>query len=100
MPTRNVNLTDHYDTFVEDLISSGSYKNASEVVRAGLRLLEHEAKVAEQKVELLKKLVAEGFAAIDRGEGISVESDQQLDELIASLGRQAAQRVTQGSKHS
>jgi len=40
MPTRNVNLTDYYDQFVEELIMSGKYSNASEVMRAGLRLQE------------------------------------------------------------
>ena len=37
MPTRNVNLTDHYDQFVEGQVSAGRYQNASEVMRAGLR---------------------------------------------------------------
>ena len=27
MPTRNVNLTDHYDQLVESLVASGQYKN-------------------------------------------------------------------------
>ena len=33
MPTRNVNLTDHYDQFVESQVSAGRYQNASEVMR-------------------------------------------------------------------
>ncbi len=40
MPTRNINLTDHLDQFVEDRVTSGRYGNASEIVREGLRLLE------------------------------------------------------------
>ncbi len=36
MPTKNVNLTDHYSQFVEQLVASGQYKNASEVFRARL----------------------------------------------------------------
>ena len=40
MPTKNINLTEHYSEFVEHLIASGRYKNASEVLREGLRLLE------------------------------------------------------------
>ncbi|MFM8478710.1 MAG: type II toxin-antitoxin system ParD family antitoxin [Planctomycetaceae bacterium] len=40
MPTKNVNLTEHYSEFVDQLVASGRYKNASEVVRDGLRLLE------------------------------------------------------------
>ena len=31
MPTRNINLTDYYDSFVQEQIASGRYKNASEV---------------------------------------------------------------------
>jgi antitoxin ParD1/3/4 len=40
MPTRNVVLTDHQAHFVEQLVSSGRYQNASEVLREGLRLVE------------------------------------------------------------
>ena len=39
MATRNINLTDALDRFVAEQIEGGSYQNASEVVRAGLRLL-------------------------------------------------------------
>ena len=49
MPTRNVNLTDHYNHFVESLIASGHFKNASEVMRR-LRLLEQESKENEEKL--------------------------------------------------
>ena len=40
MPTRNVVLTDHQAQFVEQLVTSGRYQNASEVLREGLRLVE------------------------------------------------------------
>ena len=40
MPTRNVVLTDHQAHFVEQLVTSGRYQNASEVLREGLRLVE------------------------------------------------------------
>ena len=50
MPTRNVNLTDHYDRFINEQIEAGKYRNASEVFRAGLRLLEHQAQTEEQKL--------------------------------------------------
>jgi antitoxin ParD1/3/4 len=35
----NVALTTHWERFIKQLISSGRYNNASEVVRAGLRQL-------------------------------------------------------------
>lgn len=42
MPTRNVVLTDHQSAFIDEMVASGRYQNASEVLRAGLRLIERE----------------------------------------------------------
>lgn len=42
MATRNVVLTEHMSVFVDELVASGRYQNASEALRAGLRLLEKE----------------------------------------------------------
>jgi antitoxin ParD1/3/4 len=36
----NYALTDHYESFIRKQLESGRYNNASEVVRAGLRMLE------------------------------------------------------------
>ena len=38
MPTRNVALTEHHQKVIADLVGSGRYLNASEVMREGLRL--------------------------------------------------------------
>ena len=51
-----LSLGDHFTGFVEDRIASGRYRSASDVIRAGLRLLEeHEA-----RVEALHKALTEG----------------------------------------
>jgi antitoxin ParD1/3/4 len=45
MPSKhhlNVSVTQHLDHFVADQVASGRFASASEVVRAGLRLLERE----------------------------------------------------------
>jgi antitoxin ParD1/3/4 len=90
MPTKNVNLPQHYAEFVEHLVASGRYKNASEVLRAGLRLLEQRTTEEEQKLALLRNLAAEGFQQIDQGQGIELPNAERLSAHIAQLGRQAA----------
>jgi putative addiction module CopG family antidote len=50
MPTRNINLTEHSDRFVNEQVEAGRYKSARELFRAGLRLLEHQAQTDEQKL--------------------------------------------------
>ena len=43
----SVSLTDYWQKFVDQLISSGRYNNQSEVIRAGLRALEERETAAE-----------------------------------------------------
>jgi len=38
----SVSLGNYFESFVENTISGGRFKNTSEVIRAGLRLLEEE----------------------------------------------------------
>jgi antitoxin ParD1/3/4 len=90
MPTRNIKLTDHYDRFVTEQVDAGKYKNASEVLRAGLRLLEQQSQTEAEKLTLLKKLAADGFRSLDQGEGLSLESEEGLRTAISKIGRRAA----------
>ena len=46
-PTRNFSLTPELEGFIRDRVKSGRYSNASEVVRAGLRLLIEHDQAAE-----------------------------------------------------
>lgn len=52
----SVSLGSYFETFVAKKIDEGRYKNASEVIRAGLRLLEEE----ENRVLALKNAILEG----------------------------------------
>ncbi len=53
----NVNLGPHFDRFVQEKLAEGRYQNASEVVRAGLRLLEDaEATNLERRAALRAEL--------------------------------------------
>ncbi len=97
MPTRNINLTDHFDRFVAGQVDSGRFKNASEVMRAGLRLLESQAREEHEKLTALRKLAAEGFDALDQGEAVMLEGSEQLAAFIGRIGERAARRADRRS---
>jgi antitoxin ParD1/3/4 len=90
MPTRNVSLTDHFDKFVERSVKSGQYLNASEVVREGLRLLEHKAQEDRLKLDRLREAADAGFRAIDQGKFREVTD---IGPAVAAIGRRAASRA-------
>jgi antitoxin ParD1/3/4 len=98
MPTRNVNLTHHYDRFVAEEIEAGRYRNASEVMRAGLRLLEQQTRENERRLAALKALAAEGLSELDQGRGIELDGARELNAFIARIGRRAAATAKRRSK--
>ena len=53
----SVALGDYFENFVDSKVIAGRFKNASEVIRAGLRLLEEE----ESKIIALRNSIQEGI---------------------------------------
>ena len=78
MPTRNVNLTDELDSFILAKVESGRYENASEVVRAALRILEREEHHYEAKLAALR-------TAIDEGDDSGVAEGNSFDRVRQTL---------------
>lgn len=76
---RNTSITlgDHFGDFVSERISSGRYGSASEVVRAGLRILEAE----EQKLEALR-------AALITGEESGIDENYSIEALQQALDQE------------
>ncbi len=57
MKNTSISLGNYFDQFISSQVSTGRYKNVSEVVRAGLRLLEEE----ENRVMALKSAIQKGL---------------------------------------
>lgn len=73
----SISLGDHFEEFVDEKVSSGRFKNASEVIRAGLRLLEEE----EAKIISLKNAISEGR---ESGLAIDFNPTNHLEKLKLS----------------
>ena len=89
MPTRNVNLTDHLDTFLDRQTTEGRYKHASEVVRAGLRLLELQERAEEAKLDALRHASALGIEAYASSNFTPILDDQELERFFDEIAQEA-----------
>ena len=85
MPTRNVNLTEHFDDFIRTGITSGRFSNASEVVREGLRLLEQREQEDQAKIKWLRAAAKDGFDAIERGDYVSLQSGKEIKDFLREI---------------
>lgn len=70
----SISLGDHFESFISEKVGSGRYHSASEVIRAGLRLLEQE----ERKVEAIK-------LALELGEKSGIAQDFNAENHLKSL---------------
>ncbi len=87
MPTRNVVLTDHLAEVVDRLVASGRYQNASEVIRAGLRLVEEE----EAEWQTFLDRVNAGYDEAKRGEFAEGSFEEIMERIErAARGGEAA----------
>ncbi len=57
----SISLGEHFEKFVQERVTQGRYQNASEVVRAGLRMLEDYEMSLQERAELLKAKINEAW---------------------------------------
>jgi len=70
----SISLGDHFELFISKKVGSGRYNSASEVIREGLRLMEHE----ERKTEALK-------SALEIGEKSGIAQDFNAKNYLKSI---------------
>lgn len=86
MPTRNVNLTDDQDAFVEKMVRAGKYQNASEAMRDAVRGLQQRWQEDELKLELLRKSIDTGIADLENGNYEDID-DAALEGWLVPTGK-------------
>jgi antitoxin ParD1/3/4 len=90
MSTRNISLTPEQDAFIDEVLNSGEYLNASEAVRDAIRALQQRRAEDALKLDRLRLSIKAGVAALDRGDYTEVEDadlDTYLDDLAAPTSR-------------
>ena len=78
----SVCLGDYFENFEDIKVTQGRFKNASEVIRAGLRLLEDE----DNKIQILKNAIQEG---IDSGIAENFDPKKHLESLKEKMKNNA-----------
>jgi antitoxin ParD1/3/4 len=71
-------ISEHFEQFIRLQVESGRFTNASEVVRAGLRLLEDQEMVRQKRLEELRQLIEDGAQS-----GLGRPADDVFDRLEA-----------------
>lgn len=87
MPT-SVALGPHFETFIRQQVDSGRFNNVSEVVRAGLRLLEEREAEQATKLQALREAIAAGLAS-----GPGIPEEEVFDRLEAKYRAMAEKAV-------
>jgi antitoxin ParD1/3/4 len=76
----NISLNSELERLIEQKVKSGMYNSASEVVRAGLRLLQEQEELRDFRFAELKHEIQRGIEDIEQGKVI--DGDKVFKELI------------------
>jgi antitoxin ParD1/3/4 len=85
MMPRSYALGERFERFIEEKVRSGRFGIASEVVRAGLRLLEDQERRRELELEKLRQAIDDG-----RRSGPPRSADEVFDLLEARYREMAS----------
>ena len=91
MPT-SVALSSHFELFVKEQVSTGRFNNVSEVVRAGLRLLEDQEQMKALKLQELRTAIDAGASS-----GRGADAEEVFERLERKYKTAASQTATKAA---
>jgi antitoxin ParD1/3/4 len=93
MAGRNFSLTQRMSAFVDKQVKQGRHQTASEVVREALRRYEDDIMFADAHLQEIRAAAAQGIAAIERGEFVTIATRRDAASLRARINARAKKRL-------
>lgn len=75
--------------FVHNAIDSGGFKDEAEVVGSAIRLLQER----QRRIEEFRREIQPALEELDRGEGIKIESEEELRLFFDDIQQRGRQRL-------
>jgi antitoxin ParD1/3/4 len=91
MPTQSIVLTDRHQELVGELVASGRYRDVSEVLREGLRLLEERIETRRAEIDAIRSNLVESLDQEAKGDFAEGTAEEVVRRAFArkDLGQPA-----------
>ena len=86
-----VDLPEPVARFAQAEVAAGHYVSIEDVLTAGVEALRERAQAEQEWLAYARKEAAEGFAELDRGEGISGTVDEHMARIDAAVRERIAE---------
>jgi len=84
-----VTLTPEHERMIAEQVTSGRFSSPDEAIAAALTLLQHRD---ELTLEEERKLVQVGIDQLDRGEGVTIETREEMNAFFEQIKRRSSER--------
>jgi antitoxin ParD1/3/4 len=86
MVTRNISLTPQQSAFIDEVVESGEFQNASEAMRAAIRVMQERREMRALKLEKLRAELQLGIDDLEAGRYVELDATElraYLQGLVA-----------------
>ena len=92
----NVSLTKELENFIGEMVASGMYFSASEVVCDGLRLLREQEALKKMRLEELRAEIMLGIEDLKTGNSMSFASEEEIFQEVKKRGQKRLDKKRNG----
>jgi antitoxin ParD1/3/4 len=89
----NVVLSEDYEALVADLVNSGQFHDAKEVLQEGLRLVEAKREQEALKEQKMRQAIQVGLDDLDQGRFESLSGREEIALHLRNLVKRAAAQI-------